>query len=300
MMKPSGVASLRSYMAEKRRLVEDALDRFMPSADVAPIGLHEAMRYSVFSGGKRLRPILAIAAFELTGGEGESVLAPACATELIHTYSLIHDDLPAMDDDDVRRGRATCHRAFSEGLAVLAGDGLLTLAFETIAGEELLPADRRLAIIRELAAANGSNGMVGGQASDIEAEGAEPSMDAITFIHVRKTALPLAAAVTVGAMAAGAGEAEAAALRAYGEKTGLAFQIADDLLDVTGTEEELGKAVRKDRDRGKVTYPAVVGEDDARGRARELSDAAVAELGGFGERAWVLREIARFAVDRRN
>ena len=296
----STVPSLADYLAEKRGVVERALVDFMPRCSTPPARLHEAMRYSVFSGGKRLRPILALAAFELTGGRGDAVLAPACAAELIHTYSLIHDDLPAMDDDDLRRGRLTCHKIFGEAIAVLAGDGLLTLAFGLVASEERIPAEERLAIARELAKANGPCGMVGGQAADIEYEGGKPTLDAIEFIHTRKTAMPLAAAVAVGAMAAGASEEDRAALAAYGERIGLAFQIADDLLDETGTEEEMGKAVGKDRARGKLTYPAVVGLEEAAARARSLSAEAVASLGSFGEGAWALREVARFIVERRN
>ncbi len=291
---------LASFLRERRGIVEEALDRFLPAGCVRPARLHEAMRYSVFSGGKRLRPILALAAFELSGGRGEGVMAAACATELIHAYSLIHDDLPAMDDDDVRRGRPTCHKAFGEALAILAGDGLLTLAFEIVAREASLPPERRVAVIEELAAANGSAGMVGGQVADMEGEGVEPSLDSITFIHTRKTAMPLRSAVRVGAIAAGAGESELGALSPYGEAIGLAFQIADDLLDVTGTVEEVGKAVGKDLARGKMTYPAVVGVDAASDRARELVLVAISSLGVFGDAAWPLREIARFVVERRS
>jgi geranylgeranyl diphosphate synthase type II len=296
----STLPSLKAYLTEQRVVVEHVLEGFVPRCSTPPARLHEAMRYSVFSGGKRLRPILALAAFELTGGHGGAVLAPACAAELIHTYSLIHDDLPAMDDDDLRRGRPTCHRVFGEAMAVLAGDGLLTLAFELVAGEERIPPEARLAIVRELARANGPCGMVGGQAADIECEGRTPTLAAIDFIHTRKTAMPLAAAVAVGAIAAGADDEDRAALAAYGQSIGLAFQIADDLLDETGTEEEMGKAVGKDRARGKLTYPAVVGMEEAGARARSLSAEAIACLGPFGDRAWVLSEIARFIVERRN
>jgi len=293
------VADLGSFLREKRAVVEEALERCLPAADVPPGKLHEAMRYGVFSGGKRLRPILAIAAFELAGGRGDAILAPACATELIHTYSLIHDDLPAMDDDDLRRGRPTCHKVFGEAIAILAGDALLTLAFGLVAGEDGLPAEQRVAVIRELARANGSGGMVGGQAADIGAEGTSPSEEAVTFIHLRKTALPLRAALVVGALAGGASEDHRRALSVYGERIGLAFQIADDLLDVRGTTEELGKAVRKDRARGKLTYPGFVGVDEAAARALALSEEAVAALVRFGADAWALREVARFVVERR-
>jgi geranylgeranyl diphosphate synthase type II len=294
------VANLDSYLHEKRTLVEDALERCLPAAETPPAKLHEAMRYGVFSGGKRLRPILALAAFELAGGRGDAILTPAAATELIHTYSLIHDDLPAMDDDELRRGRPTCHRVFGDAIAILAGDALLTLAFEVVASDEGLPAERRAAVIRELASANGSGGMVGGQAADIVAEGTAPSEGAVAFIHQRKTAMPLRAALRVGAVAAGASERARLALSAYGEKLGLAFQIADDLLDVRGTAEELGKAVRKDLARGKITYPGAVGTERAAARALALSEEAVSALRPFGGDAWVLREVARFVVERRS
>ena len=294
------MASLESYLAGKREAVERALDGLLPPAGALPVSLHEAMRYSVFSGGKRLRPILAIAAYELAGGEGDAVMAPACATEIVHTYSLIHDDLPAMDDDDVRRGRPTCHKVYGEGTAILAGDGLLTLAFDVVASEEALAPERRVAIARELAGANGPSGMVGGQVADMEGEGTEPTLEGVTFIHRRKTALPLEAAVAIGALAAGAADEALAAFRAYGGAVGLSFQIADDLLDERGTAEEMGKAVGKDRGKGKLTYPGVVGIDAADARARELVDEALAALAPFGDEAWPLREIARFIVDRRN
>ncbi len=293
------MAFLKAYVAEKRAVVEGALERCLPPADAAPGRLHEAMRYGVFSGGKRLRPILALASFELVGGQGDGALAPAFALELVHTYSLIHDDLPAMDDDDMRRGRPTCHKAFGEAVAILAGDALLTLAFELVARDTSLEPSRRVAVIEELARANGSRGMVGGQAADIGMEGAPPSLDAITFIHTNKTALPLAASVRVGAIAGGAGPADLEALTVYGRKAGLAFQITDDILDVTGTAEEMGKAVGKDVARGKMTYPGVVGVEAAGRHARELLDEAVRALARFGPRARPLIEIATFIAERR-
>jgi geranylgeranyl diphosphate synthase type II len=293
------VSFLSEYLDAKRAVVERALDGFLPPPGEPPARLHEAMRYSVFSGGKRLRPILAIASFELSGGEGDGVLAPACALELIHTYSLIHDDLPAMDDDDTRRGKPSSHRAFGEATAILAGDALLTLAFGIVAAGANLAPERRVAVVRELAEANGSLGMAGGQEADLEAEGAAPDLDAIEFVHVRKTALPIAAAVRVGALAAGVGGDDLAALTAFGRSAGLAFQIADDLLDVTGTAEEMGKAVGKDLARGKMTYPGVVGVDESRRRADELVERAVGALGRFGPRARPLAEIASYITARR-
>lgn len=289
-----------SFLADRRRVVEHALDACLPPVDTPPTMLHEAMRYSVFSGGKRLRPILAMAACELCGGTVEAALKPACALELIHTYSLIHDDLPAMDDDDVRRGRPTCHRAFGESVAILAGDALLTLAFEVVAAAAAPAAERRAAIVAELAAANGSLGMVGGQAADVGAGVAGAGLEAVTFIHTRKTAMPLRAAVRVGGLAAGAGAEDLAALSSYGDAVGLAFQIVDDLLDVRGTAEEMGKAVGKDRARGKLTYPGVVGAEAAERRACELARRAEASLAGFGDRAGILIDIARHVVERRS
>jgi geranylgeranyl diphosphate synthase type II len=296
----SSRANLKDYLAERRAVVDAALERFLPSASTPPSRLHEAMRYSVFGGGKRLRPILAMAACELVGGEVEAAMAPACATELIHAYSLIHDDLPAMDDDDVRRGRPSCHRAFDEATAILAGDALLTLAFGIVAGEERLAPERRLSIMTELASANGASGMVGGQMADMEGEGAEATLAAVEFIHLNKTARPLRAAVLVGALAGGAGSEDLAALAVFGERMGIAFQVADDLLDVTGTAEEMGKAVGKDADHGKLTYPAAAGVEAATERARSLTEEALAALETFGERAWALSSIARFVIDRRS
>jgi geranylgeranyl diphosphate synthase type II len=291
---------LGTYLTERREAVDLALEQFLPAADAPPARLHEAMRYSVFSGGKRLRPILAIAGFELVGGRGGAIFAPACATELIHAYSLIHDDLPAMDDDDLRRGRPTCHRAFDEPTAILAADALLTLAFDIVAREPILREEARLAIIRELARANGSAGMVAGQAADVEAEGSEATVEAVEFIHLRKTAEPIRAAVVVGALAAEAGEDAVGTLSSYGCAVGLAFQIADDLLDVSGDAAVVGKAVGKDAARGKLTYPGAVGVEAARARARELVDEATAALDAFGEDAWALRAIAEFVVERRS
>jgi len=293
-------ARLKQRLAEQRGIVEAGLERYLPEEDGEFSRLTEAMRYSVFSGGKRLRPILALETTELLGATADDVLASACAAEFIHTYSLIHDDLPAMDDDDVRRGRPTCHRAFDVPLAILAGDGLLTAAFEIIAADEGLPAERRAAVAAELARANGPHGMVGGQAADIALEGSDPDLKAIEYIHTHKTGLPLLAAVRIGALCAGAGEADVTRLSSYGESIGLAFQIADDLLDETGTAEEMGKAVGKDRTRGKMTYPAVVGAEPAAERARELVQAALDAIEPYGESAWCLAEVARYIVSRRS
>ncbi len=291
---------LKQRLAQQRGIVEAGLERYLPEETGAFSRLTEAMRYSVFSGGKRLRPILALETAVLLGGTAETALASACATEFIHTYSLIHDDLPAMDDDDIRRGRPTCHRAFDEPLAILAGDGLLTAAFEIVVADEGLPAERRVAVAAGLSRANGRHGMVGGQAADIALEGSTPDLEAIEYIHAHKTGLPLRAAVRIGALCAGAGEADVARISSYGESIGLAFQIADDLLDETGTAEEMGKAVGKDRARGKMTYPAVVGTERAAARAQELVRTALDAVEPYGEPAWCLAEIAKYIVSRRS
>jgi len=292
---------LGSYLEEKRRIVEAGLEMFLSPGSDEEKRLQEAMRYSVFSGGKRLRPVLAIAAYELAGGRDvDGVLAPACATEFVHTYSLIHDDLPAMDDDAMRRGRPSNHAAYGDALAILAGDALLTLAFGIVAEAESIPFDRRALVVAELAAANGAFGMVGGQAADIAGEGAVPSLEAVEFIHARKTAAPITAAVRIGAIAAGAPRETLDAVSAYGRSIGLAFQITDDLLDVDGTAEGMGKAVGKDLARGKMTYPSVAGLEGARARVGSLIRDAASSLEPFGESAWPLRAIAEFVRDRRH
>jgi len=293
-------SDLQPLLSSMRSDVEEALDRFLPTAETPPRRLHEAMRHSVFSGGKRLRPILALLACEVSGGVREVAMAPACATELVHTYSLIHDDLPSMDDDELRRGRPTCHVAFDEATAILAGDALLTLAFELAVHEGSIPAELRARTVTVLAQANGSGGMVGGQAADMSGEGQDATEELVNFIHRRKTAMPIEAAVRIGALAAGASEGVTAALTSYGRSIGLAFQIADDLLDLTGTAEEMGKAVGKDADAGKITYPAAVGVERARRRAAELIEEAVDAVEPFGEAAWALRSIARYIVGRRS
>jgi geranylgeranyl diphosphate synthase type II len=290
----------RTYLEERRGVVDAALERFLCAVPERPERLVAAMRYSVFGGGKRLRPILALSAFDAVGGEGDAVLAPACATELIHTYSLIHDDLPAMDDDDTRRGRPSCHVAFDEATAILAGDALLPLAFEIVAREGGLRPSVRAEIIGELASANGVRGMVAGQQADMDGEGSEATVDAVELIHIRKTARPLRASVIVGALAGGAPAPVLDALSDFGDAMGLAFQIADDLLDETGTAGEMGKAVGKDRQRGKLTYPAAAGIEGARRRAAELVETALGALETFDDRGWALREIARFVVERRS
>jgi geranylgeranyl diphosphate synthase type II len=255
------------------------------------------MRYSVFAGGKRLRPMLVLLASDLCGGRQDDALPPACAIERVHTYSLIHDDLPAMDDDDFRRGRPSCHRAFDEATAILAGDGLLTLAFEVIAQPPA--ADRAAALVAELARGAGIAGMLGGQIADMVCEGTTPTPGAVDFIHAHKTAALVACGLRLGAIAARADAATIDRLGRFGLAIGLAFQIADDVLDVEATSEQLGKTAGKDRASGKITYPAVYGLPESRRRADQLVAQALAELDPDGPRADLLRALARYMVERK-
>jgi geranylgeranyl diphosphate synthase type II len=259
------------------------------------------MRYSLFAGGKRIRPILALASGEVVGATIECVLPFACAIEMIHTYSLIHDDLPAMDDDDLRRGKPTSHVVFGEGMAILAGDGLLTEAFRVMAEGGLRDGhDRTAALraIREVAAGAGAIGMVGGQVADLEAESRKPTRALVEYIHTRKTAALIRASVRVGAVLGAARPAQFARLDRYGMALGLAFQVADDILDVEGATEKTGKRTGRDEELKKVTYPAAVGMTGAKQRAQELLDDALAALRPFGVAAEPLRQIATFVVGR--
>jgi geranylgeranyl diphosphate synthase type II len=285
--------------------VDEALARFLPGVEAeaearsdCPARLAEAMRYSVLAGGKRLRPLLVLMAAEACGAKEAAALPAACAVEIVHGYSLIHDDLPAMDDDDLRRGRPTCHRAFDEATAILAGDGLLTLAFEILA-REVRPRDAALECIGALAEAAGPCGMVGGQMADLQAEGRnDASIEELEAIHRRKTGALLRASLRMGAAVAQATEKETEALDAYGRSVGLAFQIVDDLLDVEGDEAKLGKRVKKDSHLGKWTYPALLGVEASRSRARALAEEAVAALGPLGERGGRLRDLAWNLLER--
>ncbi len=288
----------------KRALVEEYLDRWVPSQDTPPSRLHQAMRYSLFAGGKRIRPVLALAAAEVVGEEALVAMPLACGIEMIHTYSLIHDDLPAMDDDDFRRGKPTSHRVFGEALAILAGDALLTLAFQIMGDLSLYPSrvypERVLGAVKEVALAAGPLGMVGGQVVDLEMEGrsrGEGEEEALEWIHIHKTARMIEASLKAGALVAGAGE-EAEILEAYGRHVGLAFQVVDDILGCQGDEEKLGKPVGRDVEKGKLTYPALYGVEASSRKARELIDHALEILGPLGERAWFLRELALYVVDR--
>jgi geranylgeranyl diphosphate synthase type II len=294
----SGRFDLEHYLAQRQQLINRALDRFLPSSRTKPATIHKAMRYSLFAGGKRMRPVLCLAAAEACGGSDQAALPLACAVELIHTYSLIHDDLPAMDNDDFRRGKPTNHKVFGEAIAILAGDALLTQAFEVAAqwpGTARYPV--RQAIV-ELAKAAGSLNLVAGQVADLEAQGRKLSLRQLQFIHERKTSALLCCAVRLGGMSANATPAQLAALTAFGRAVGLAFQIIDDILDVTQTSERLGKTAGKDIAAQKATYPAVVGLDRSRQIAAQLTDRAFSALRIFKGRAQALEALARFLLQR--
>ncbi len=291
---------LAPFLDRCRERVDGYLDRTLPPADRFPRPLFEAVRYSLFAGGKRIRPAFAIAAAEAAGGDSEKVVPLAAALEMVHTYSLIHDDLPAMDDDDLRRGRPTNHRVYGEGMAVLAGDALLTDAFLVLVEGSTLPAERVLRAVEVLARAAGSGGMVAGQALDLESEGRELDLPTLEFLHTHKTGALIRASVVLGAIAADAAPEDTRALERYAERVGLAFQIADDVLDVEGTTEVLGKPVGSDQGRDKATYPAVVGLAEAKRRADELMREAEGCLDRFGPAGIPLRALARFVVERRH
>jgi len=293
---------LERYLAERRALVDAALERSLPPEEAPPFSIHRAMRYSVMAGGKRLRPILVIAGAEAVGGRAEMVLPTACALELIHTYSLIHDDLPAMDDDDYRRGRLTSHKVFGEALAILAGDALLTLAFRLVADNAAQASDPGViaAVVTEIATAAGTRGMVGGQVVDIESEGKSVTPETLDYIHTHKTAALIRASLRAGAMLAGAEPAVLGAISAAGERLGLAFQIVDDILDVEGSLEQLGKTAGSDVRKQKATYPALHGLDDSHRRARALIEEAQTALKPLGSRAQPISALADFIVERRS
>ena len=295
---------LKRYLQEKKEIVDAALERYFPdragSAEgVFPASLHKAIRYSLFAGGKRIRPILAMAAFEAVGGKGDEILPFACALEMIHTYSLIHDDLPALDNDDYRRGQLTCHKAFGEAIGILAGDALLTEAFRSMGGLSFRDG-RVLDVIHEVAQAAGMQGMVGGQVLDIESEGKEVDLPTVEYIHTHKTGALILVSVRGGAKLGGADEGVLRALTRYGEGIGLAFQIADDILNVEGKAALLGKKTGSDLSKGKATYPSVLGLEESKKRARELVELAVEAIHSFGPEAEPLREIAWFIVSREN
>jgi geranylgeranyl diphosphate synthase type II len=291
--------NLPAFFEDDRAQVEAVLERLLPPVETPPSSIHQAMRYSVFAGGKRIRPILCLEAARIFDTNLAPVLPVACAFEFIHTYSLIHDDLPALDNDDLRRGKPTCHKQFGEATAILAGDGLLTLAFETLA-KASLPPERRVRVIAEVGAAAGTvNGMVGGQVADLEAEGKPPNAAALEYIHRSKTAALISASVVAGALSAGAGDDDLARLRGFGENIGWAFQVVDDILDVEESSAALGKTAGKDQTQKKATYPALFGLEKSHRFGRELGERAVAEVARYGERAARLRAVAEYLVLRR-
>ncbi|HET7874086.1 MAG TPA: farnesyl diphosphate synthase [Methylomirabilota bacterium] len=288
-------------MKERAAAVDAALDRFLPPETARPHTLHKAMRYSVFAGGKRLRPVLVIAGAEAVGGSMDDVMPTACAVELIHTYSLIHDDLPAMDNDDFRRGVPTNHKVFGEAMAILAGDALLTLAFRLVA-ENFKGRDDARALreaLADIADAAGHGGMVGGQVADLEAEGKPATADTVDYIHTRKTGALIRTSLRVGAVICGAASAQYQALSVAGNDLGLAFQIVDDVLDLVASSEELGKTAGKDQAQQKATYPAVHGLEASRGRAAFLIREAEDALRPLGPRAEPIRALGRFILDRK-
>src|SRR3954468_19293520 len=280
---------LKRYLVARQKEVDRALDRFLPGESVAPATIHKAMRYSLFAGGKRLRPILCLAAAEACGGKSQAALPHACAVECIHTYSLIHDDLPSMDNDDLRRGRPTCHKIFGDAIAILAGDALLTVAFEIACRAKPVSRYNLRDVLREIAVAAGSRKLIAGQVADLEAEGRRIKPTQLRSIHENKTAALLTTSVRLGAMAANAPAKQLAAITAFGRALGLAFQVIDDILDVTQTSEKLGKSAGKDLVAQKATYPAVLGLEKSRAEARRLTAQAHRALESLGEKARVLR-----------
>jgi len=293
---------LKQYLKEKKSLIDNYLTSYISqhkSNSDCPKELIEAMGYALMAGGKRLRPILAIASYEASGGDSEDIIPIAASLELIHTYSLIHDDLPAIDNDDFRRNKPTTHRVFGEAIAILAGDALLTDAFRVISGSTLDPSIL-VKVIHEISQACGPGGMVGGQTMDIMLEGKDAVEKEVNYIHTHKTGAFIRASVRIGAIMASAEDRYLDALSIYGERIGLAFQIMDDVLDITGSDEELGKKTGVDQQRGKVTYPSVLGLDDSIAIARRLIDEAIEVLKVFDHKADPLREIARYIISRRN
>jgi len=292
---------IQQHIETARVAIDRELDRLLPPADHLPASVHAAMRYSVLAGGKRLRPILCLEAGRLLGGEEATLLRLGAALELIHTYSLIHDDLPALDNDDLRRGKPTSHRAFGESTAILAGDALLTLAFEVLSAPGPPQESCKLRMIHELAHALGTErGMIGGQVVDLQMAGQKVDSRTLEYIHSAKTGAFIRAAVRCGVLCARGGEEDFARLTTYGEKVGLAFQIVDDLLDVLGTQESLGKSVGKDDRQHKATYPAIHGIEASQRAAAQLVGEACEVLEPYGDRARTLQGIARYLLVRQN
>ena len=292
------MSDLKDYLKAQQKSVDTALNSFLPRAKVRPATIHEAMRYSIFAGGKRLRPILTLAAAEACGGEEEAALPPACAVEIMHTYSLVHDDLPAMDDDDLRRGRPTSHKVYGEGMAVLTGDALLTEAFTILA--ETPPTKRYplKEILLEFSICGGSRKLIGGQVLDLEGEGKNLSKAQLVRIHENKTAALLTTSLRLGGMTANATPRQLEALTDFGYNLGLAFQVIDDILDVTQSTEKLGKTAGKDEAVDKATYPSIIGLEKSKKEAQRLTKKSLAALSVFGKKSSRLEEIAHYLLDR--
>lgn len=288
---------LNEYCRQRMAVIDQALGGLLPANSRPPL-IFEAMRYSLFAGGKRLRPILLMAAADAVGGSGAKFINVACGLEMIHTYSLVHDDLPAMDDDDFRRGKPTNHKVYGEGIAILAGDGLLTAAFETMLAQPGVEPGVLVKVVGEVAAAAGAAGMVGGQVVDLQSEGKTIDGETLKFMHQAKTGALFKASLRAGALLAGASAQQLAALTEYAEQFGLAFQITDDILDITGSQDKIGKPVGSDVKNAKVTYVSLHSLDGARAMARQAVDAALAALNGFGDEAAVLRELVLYLISR--
>jgi geranylgeranyl diphosphate synthase, type II len=292
--------SLREFLVRQQQLVDRELDRLVPQESVPPATIHRAMRYSLFAGGKRIRPLLCLCAGSAVSDDTDGLATAACTLEFIHTYSLIHDDLPALDNDDYRRGKLTCHRVFGEAIAILAGDALLTLAFQVLSSRLAVDDARKSQLVAELSEAAGTvGGMIGGQVADIEGEGKPPDAELLESIHRAKTGALLRASVRMGAIYAGGSPAEMAALSCYGEHIGLAFQMIDDILDVEESSEALGKTAGKDAQQLKITFPAVYGLAESKRMAEVERQKAHAALEPFGSRAQRLHELADLIVQRK-
>ena len=290
--------NLKSYLESRQRRIDRALDRYLPKENAKPATIHKAMRYSLFAGGKRLRPILCLAAAEVCGGKIDNALPLACAMECIHTYSLVHDDLPSMDNDDFRRGRPTCHKVFGDGIAVLAGDALLTIAFEIVSRAKPTSRYDMSILLRELAVAAGSQKLIAGQVADLEGEGKKIDMAGLRYIHENKTAAILTTSVRLGAMSANANPKQLGAITKFGRALGLAFQVIDDILDVTQTSEKLGKSAGKDVAAQKATYPAIIGLEKSRVEAKRLTKEAHTALSIFGKKGDTLHALANYLLER--
>jgi len=290
--------NLKTYLTSRQKLIDRALDHYLPKENVRPVTIHKAMRYSLFAGGKRLRPILCLAAAEACGAKIDNAMPLACAMECVHTYSLVHDDLPSMDNDDFRRGRPTCHKVFGDGIAVLAGDALLTIAFEIVSRAKSPHRYDPFTLLREVAVAAGSRKLIAGQVADLEAEGKKVRLADLRYIHQNKTAAVLTASVCLGAMSANATAKELSAITKFGRALGLAFQVIDDILDVTQTSEKLGKSAGKDVAAQKATYPALIGLAKSRAEAKRLTKEAHGALAIFGKKGDTLHVLANHLLER--